>query len=256
MSRDRLSPPQPPPCLISSRASRYNGGTAIAEDVWSVAEHRQRLADPQGYRPEVCRRCQHSTLHVHDYRARKPRGLLLVAVVYIVRFICANEDCRATWQVLPAFLARHLWWVWGKVEEESSEVLGAAAVEQGAALAGAATAAASAPAPAAAGAAPVEEVPASAIVPTTTDDLSPRPVPERTQRRWRVRLESGTRHLKVLMASRGTRAVQAVSEAVALEATRAQLVVAYGVTLGIRSGARCACVGALADRLERGIRLM
>jgi hypothetical protein len=39
MSQNRLPPPQPEACLISSRASRYKGGTRIAEDLWSVEEH-------------------------------------------------------------------------------------------------------------------------------------------------------------------------------------------------------------------------
>jgi hypothetical protein len=51
-------------------------------------------------------------LHVHDRLERHPRGLVLLAVLTVLRFICANPECRATWRVLPAFLARRLWWGW------------------------------------------------------------------------------------------------------------------------------------------------
>jgi hypothetical protein len=56
-------------------------------------------------------------LHVHDYPERLPRGELdLPPVIRIVRFICAAPGCRATWRILPAFLARHLWRIWPTVE--------------------------------------------------------------------------------------------------------------------------------------------
>jgi hypothetical protein len=34
----------------------------------------------------------------------------------VLQFRCAREACEATWRVLPAFLARHLWHVWKAVE--------------------------------------------------------------------------------------------------------------------------------------------
>jgi hypothetical protein len=37
-------------------------------------------------------------------------------VIRIVQYLCAREDCGATWRVLPMFLARHLWWMWKTVE--------------------------------------------------------------------------------------------------------------------------------------------
>lgn len=62
MSRDRLPLSQPDPCLTSSRKSRYKGGTIIAEDVWSVEEHRRRVAAPDAYRPPACLACGFGTL--------------------------------------------------------------------------------------------------------------------------------------------------------------------------------------------------
>jgi len=35
--------------------------------------------------------------------------------IEIVRYICAAEECGATWRVLPAFVARHLWRRWSTV---------------------------------------------------------------------------------------------------------------------------------------------
>jgi hypothetical protein len=57
---------------------------------------------------------------VHDYRERKILEALLVLIVRVVRFVCANSDCRATWQVLPAFMPRHLWWTWRTIEQETT----------------------------------------------------------------------------------------------------------------------------------------
>ena len=75
MSRDRLPPPQPEACLTTSRASRYKGGTLIAEGVWSVDEHERRLCSPDGYRPAACARCHGGRLHVHDYLAQLPQSI-------------------------------------------------------------------------------------------------------------------------------------------------------------------------------------
>jgi hypothetical protein len=99
------------------RASRYKGGTLIAEDVHGLGVHQRRLADPDGYRPRECPRCGGRVLHVHDYPSRKPRGEPgLPPEIRIVRHICAGPACAATWRILPAFLARHLWRAWPTVE--------------------------------------------------------------------------------------------------------------------------------------------
>jgi hypothetical protein len=52
-------------------------------------------------------------LHVHDRPWRVTRGELGSAGVRILRFICSR--CRATWRIVPEFLARHLWRTWATV---------------------------------------------------------------------------------------------------------------------------------------------
>src|SRR4051812_43656196 len=51
MTDHRPPPPEPEDCLTCSRASRYKGGTLVAEEVLDLAAHLQRIADPDGYRP-------------------------------------------------------------------------------------------------------------------------------------------------------------------------------------------------------------
>jgi hypothetical protein len=54
---------------------------------------------------------------VHTRPERHPCGDgSLPAVVELLQCRCASEACRATWRVLPLFLARHLWHVWKAVE--------------------------------------------------------------------------------------------------------------------------------------------
>ncbi len=121
MTDHRPPPPEPEDCLTRSRASRYKGGTLIAEGVLDFATHRRRVADPDGYRPERCPRCGATVLHVHDYPRRKPIGEPgLPPEIPLVRHICADPACEATWRIVPAFLARHLWRVWGTVERTTS----------------------------------------------------------------------------------------------------------------------------------------
>jgi hypothetical protein len=232
MSRDRLPPPQPEACLTTSRASRYKGGTIIAEDVWTPDEHVHRMSSPDGYRPEVCGRCGHDRLHVHDYLERKPLGLAMLAALRIVRFVCANPSCGATWRILPGFLARHLWWVWRGVERATTSPAPTPPTQPS-------TVSVTAP---------------SALLPTQAPP--PRPVPERTRGRWLGRLETSARQLVVLLATTGTAAVKAVAESVHLDATRMDLVEAYGAVCGVTPGTRFASLAALVDRLERGIRFV
>jgi hypothetical protein len=122
MTDHRPSPPEPEDCLTQSRTSRYKGGTLIAEDVPDLATHRRRIADPDGYRPAQCPRCGGLALHIHDYPRRKPYGEPgAPAEIIVVRHICADPACEATWRIVPAFLARHLWRVWPTVERTVSE---------------------------------------------------------------------------------------------------------------------------------------
>lgn len=232
MSRDRLPPPQPESCLTTSRASRYKGGTIIAEDVWTPDEHARRMRSPDGYRPKECGRCGHDRLHVHDYLERRPLGLAMLAALRIVRFICANPSCKATWRILPAFLARHLWWVWRQVEGASTSP---------------------APTPPAE---PATVSVAAPYAPLPSQAPPPRPVPMRTRDRWLGRLKSSARQLVVLLATTGTTAVKAIAESVDLDATRLDLVEAYGDFCRVTSGTRFASLAALVERLERGLRLV
>ncbi|HKO07449.1 MAG TPA: DUF6431 domain-containing protein, partial [Alphaproteobacteria bacterium] len=121
MTDHRPPPPEPEGCLTYSRASRYKGGTLIAEDVHDLETHRRRIADPDGYRLAECPRCGGRVLHVHDYPRRKPRGEPgLPREIPVVRYICTEPDCEATWRILPALLARHLWRVWSTIEQTVS----------------------------------------------------------------------------------------------------------------------------------------
>jgi len=109
MTQPRVPPPREPVCLSQPYRSSQKGGTLIAEGVLDLAEHQRRLAEPDGYRPSACGSCSCTTLHVHDYRTRVCQ-LLGVLVVMVVRYRCVG--CGGRWQVLPAFIARHLWYHW------------------------------------------------------------------------------------------------------------------------------------------------
>jgi len=109
-----LAPPEAEACLIRSRVASYKGGTLVDDAVVDLAEHLRRIVDVDGYRPARCAHCGHLHLHMHDRIERRPRGEPGLPVVVVARYICA--ECEATWRVLPAFLARHLWRVWPTVE--------------------------------------------------------------------------------------------------------------------------------------------
>jgi hypothetical protein len=114
-----LPPPPAERCLDTSRKSRYRGGTLIAEDVHDLDEHLRRLADHDAYRPTACPTCGGSPMHVHTRPERHPlREPSLPPVVEVLQFRCASEECKATWRVLPLFLARHLWHAWKAIERE------------------------------------------------------------------------------------------------------------------------------------------
>jgi hypothetical protein len=115
MDQQRTAPPAAEDCLILSYASRgQKGGTLIDESVVDVAAHQARMRAPDGYRPPECR-CGSKRLHVHDRRRRRLLGSPAAAGTVTVKvFLCVS--CRATWRVLPAFVARCLWRAWGVVE--------------------------------------------------------------------------------------------------------------------------------------------
>jgi hypothetical protein len=89
------------------------GGTLIAEDVWTLEEHRLRAMDPGGYRPGCCPHCD-GFLHGHGCRWRKLRDQPDSAEEAIRRYRC--PFCRAVWQVLPALIARCLHRTWGAIQ--------------------------------------------------------------------------------------------------------------------------------------------
>jgi hypothetical protein len=114
MSQDRLPPPELEACLIRLRPSSQKGGTIIAEDVTDPETHERRICNPDAYRPPFCPNCGNRTLHVHDYRERTLRAEPGEPVARVVRHECVG--CKAIWQILPAFIARHLWRSWKVVE--------------------------------------------------------------------------------------------------------------------------------------------
>jgi hypothetical protein len=101
--------------LVQSRRARFRGGTVIVADVHALAEHVRRLQTADGYRPALCARCGGERLHLHDHLHRVLTGEPSAMQIDIVRYICASPECRATWRVLPAFVARHLWRRWDTV---------------------------------------------------------------------------------------------------------------------------------------------
>lgn len=114
MTLVKAAPAEAEACLIRSRVASYKGGTLIDDSVTDLAEHLRRIVDVDGYRPARCARCGHVHVHMHDRIERRPRGEPGLPVVVVARYICAA--CEATWRILPAFLARHLWRVWPTVE--------------------------------------------------------------------------------------------------------------------------------------------
>jgi uncharacterized protein DUF6431 len=218
MTDHRPPPPEPEDCLTQSRASRYKGGTLIAEDVLDLATHLRRVVDPDGYRPLWCPRCDGSVLHVHDYLRRRPIGEPGMPLeIPIVRHICAAPECRATWRILPAFLARHLWRMWVTIERTVSE-----------------------------DAQPAEE----------SAEVVAAPIPEQTVRRWRARLASIARQLVVLLAISGGALLETIAKRVGLVATRSELVEVHARMADAPPGRWLADLAALVHRLERGLRLM
>lgn len=119
MSQNRLPPPRLEACLVRVRPSSQKGGTIVAEDVMDRAMHDRRICDPDGYRPAFCPSCGERTLHVHDYRERVLVSEPGEPVARVVRHECVA--CKAIWQILPAFIARHLWRSWRVVEHALSE---------------------------------------------------------------------------------------------------------------------------------------
>jgi hypothetical protein len=115
MTENRSLSPAGEGCLDRAYPSSQKGGTLIAEDVQDLETHERRLETPDAYRPAMCPRCR-ANVHIHDLR---PRQLLddPAGSTEVIRFRCADrERCGAAWQILPAFLARHLCRSWAVIE--------------------------------------------------------------------------------------------------------------------------------------------
>jgi len=214
VSQDRLPPPSPEACLVRVRPSSQKGGTIIAEDVTDRATHDRRLCDPDGYRPAFCPNCRDTTLHVHDYRERVLRAEPGGPVTRVVRHECVG--CDAIWQILPAFIARHLWRTWSVVEHTLR------------------------------GAGPP---------PATLETRRWPRVPERTRRRWRARWLRPAQFLAQILAACGEAAWAAVAGVLAPGATCADLVAAYAGARVTPAG-QLLDVAALVYRLQPKVRLM
>ena len=98
-----------------SRRTRFRGGTLVALDVHDLGEHERRLLRSDGYRPAACPRCTGRRLHLHDHLQRLVVDGPHVWRIGVVRYICVDRACGATWRMLPAFVARHLWRRWSTV---------------------------------------------------------------------------------------------------------------------------------------------
>ena len=215
MSHDRLPPPSCEACLVRIRPSSQKGGTIIAEDVTDQAMHDRRICDPDGYRPPFCPTCRGRTLHVHDYRERLLRAEPGEPVASVVRHECV--ECKAIWQILPAFIARHLWRSWRVVEHTLT------------------------------GSGPPS---------ATCGTLRWPRVPERTQRRWRQRWLRPARFLARILATCGEAMWAALAGVLAPGARCADLVAAYARARETPTGQHLAAVAALVYRLQPKVRLV
>jgi hypothetical protein len=191
-----------------------------------MAEHARRLCDPDLYRPEECARCGHDRLHVHDRVERRPLGCPeLAAVLQVLVFRCVG--CRASWRILPRFLARHLWYAWRAVESVVQSPPAAEAI-------------ASKP--------PAATEPIASGPPTE-------PASQRTVGRWRGRLASCGQRLRALLVVAGG-VLGELAVVVEQRCTRVQVLDAFtGVVLPAVGERLSTCV-AVIHRLERGVRLM
>ena len=136
-------------------------------------------------------------------------------VARVVRHACVG--CDGIWQILPAFIARHLWRTWRVVEHT---------------LTGA-------------------EPP-----PATREPRRWPPVPERTRRRWQARWWRPARFVTQILAACGEGAWAALAAGLGPEATCADLVAAYAGARATLAGQWLASMAALVYRLQPTVRLM
>lgn len=160
-------------------------------------------------------------MHVHDYRPRvlagDPAGSTEIA-----RFRCADRSCGTVVQVLPAWLARHLWRAWSTVE-------GAVMREE------------------------EEDEEEDAVTKKPSSD-----VPARTRRRWRARLSTAAFLLIAAIAAVADTmpALAHVVRAVGHDGTRRDAVVAFEAATKPPIGRWLASLAAVVHRVAPGVRLM
>jgi hypothetical protein len=135
-------------------------------------------------------------------------------VATIVRHTCVA--CAAIWQVLPAFIARHLWRTWPVVAHTLMPD--------------------APPAPAAVRRGPT--------------------VPARTARRWRARWQRSAQTLAQILTASGAATWAALAGRLPAAATCGDLIAAYGRQHGSRASHAVAAVAALIYRLQPRARLM
>lgn len=211
---NRLPPPESEAYLIRLRSSTQKGGTLIAEDVIDHATHERRICDPDRYRPPFCPRCGGRLLHVHDYRERVLRAEAGKPVTRIVRHICVS--CDAIWQILPLFIARHLWRTWNVVQHAL--------------------------------------MPEPKVSSSPSDEPQHWPkVPPRTVRRWHARWLRPALALAQILASSGKATWAALATGLGPDATCSDLVLAYAREYVDQP---LAALAALLYRLQPKVRLM
>jgi hypothetical protein len=93
------------------------------------------------------------------------------------------------------------------------------------------------------------------VKPADTPQLGP-PIPKTTKRRWCARATSTARALVVVLAASAKPELEAMAGHAGLDASRATLIDVFAGSRGVRPGARLAPLAALAQMLERGIRLL
>jgi hypothetical protein len=201
-----------------SRNPHQKGGTLIAEDVHDLEEHQRRLLDLDYYRPKECPRCKHGVLHVHDYRFRIPRDLPGRTSVTVCRYVCASASCGACWQILPAFLARHLQRTWSAIEC-------------------------------------VAIVSRESASPSPSCRSSAPPVPTTTTRRYRFRLACCAAALRAAFAAAGAEIESAFGHSLG-PLTRAAFCEALAEACLLPLTRRLASLAEWIHRLVRGLRLM
>jgi len=216
-----LPPPGADSCLVRAYSSSplQKGGTLVAEDVVDLVTHARRLCDSDGYRPPWCLRCDGDTLHRHGRVERKALGNPSGVPILVVRFRCADKECRATWRVLPAFVARHLWYAWRAVE--SATLI-------------------------------AEKVPLPSPPPTRAGPC------RTTIGRWSGRLAATARLLvqvfATLMTPQFTPMLASLVDGI--DATRAALVAAYAAIMEIPEGRWLSALAGHIHRVAPGLRLM